>query len=98
MKVIVTEDQIKKFHREVNNLNYNKVSKAIEQLAKNYIGEENLCDIICYKSSGLDEMYVLLVLFNGPSSYNLDTKVDKFIKSMLDVKMFTLIKDTECND
>jgi hypothetical protein len=94
MKVIITEEQIRKFNRE--SATQGKFSKALEQLTISFIGKENICDLVAVTTD--EKNYVVLVLFNGPSSYNLSSKLDVFLKQFLPIKVFSLITDTECNN
>lgn len=94
MKVLITEEQIRRFNRE--HANQGKFSQALERLSISFIGEKNICDLIAMTAD--DENYVVLVLFNGPSPYDLSFKLDVFLKKFLPIKVFSLITDTECND
>ena len=94
IKHILREETIKKFDK--SNINRGKLSSAIEKVATDYIGEENICDLIAILQ---DKTYVLLVLFNGSSKWDLNTKIENYIKTIIPgIRFFSLINDTECGN
>ena len=90
---ILREETIKKFNK--NQSERGKLSDILENLAIDYIGEENICDIFALYAS---ETYILMVLYNGSSKWDLSSKLDTYLRSYIPVNLFSMIKDTKCNE
>ena len=86
------EETIKKFNK--NQSERGELSDILENLAIDYIGEENICDIFVLYASGT---YVVMVLYNGQSKWDLSSKLDTYLKSYIPVRLFSMITDTKCN-
>ena len=95
MKYIITESQIKKFNKE--NINQGKYGKDIDRLVLSYLDSNSVCDVITINIEDGD-MYSTLILYNGPSPLRLPTKLERFIKEFIPVKIFVMVTDTECID
>lgn len=90
---ILKEETLKKFDRKL--ANRGRHSDSLEKLTINFIGEDKICDVIAVFS---ESIYVVMVLYNGGSRYNLDIELQKFLKSIIPIKIFTMIADTRCGN
>lgn len=89
---ILREETVKKFNRE--DANRGIFSNILEKITIDYIGEKNVCDVVAVVSQ---DLYVVMVLYNGSSPWNLNSKLDEFIKKILPIRMFTMISDVKCD-
>lgn len=91
MKIIITEEQFKKFNKV--DIESGPLGKAIKNVIINYIGENNICDIaVVYNTN----TYVALILHNGPSRHDLDSKLQSFLKNIISEFIIVIINDTDC--
>ena len=93
IRKVLKEETIKKFNK--NQSERGKLSDILENLAIDYIGEENICDIFALYASGT---YVVMVLYNGSSKWDLSPKLDIYLRSYIPVNLFSMITDTKCNE
>ena len=91
MKYIITETQLRKFNKE--NLNQGKYGKDIDRLVLSYLDSGSVCDVITIKSDNNSNLYITLILYNGHSSINLKTKIERFIEEFIPVTSMVMISD-----
>jgi hypothetical protein len=94
MKIIVTEEQLRRFSK----VDYNNgpLGKAIEKIIVNYIGPKKLSDVmVFYNNSLTNGMYVALVIHNGASDYRLDSKLTSLLNKLLDDNIMVMVNDVE---
>lgn len=90
---ILREETVKKFDKE--DVNRGKFSDVLEKMVIDYVGKENICDVIAVYSQ---KYYIILVLYNGPSPWSLARELNGFIKKIVPFELFVMITDTECDE
>lgn len=95
MKFIVTESQIRKFNKE--NLNKGKFGDAIEQIILTYLEPSSICDMAVFQSENDKDFYIGLIIFNGPSRYDLSGKLEKFVKQFIPLNIMIMVSDADCD-
>lgn len=93
IKRILREETIKKFDRKL--ANRGRHSDSLEKLTIDFIGEDKICDVVAVFSKS---MYVVMVLYNGGSRYDLDIELQKFLKSIIPIEIYTMIADVRCDN
>lgn len=92
IRKILREETIKKFDK--SNANRGKFSDVLEKMVIDYIGKKNICDVEAVDSKGY---YMIMVLYNGSSKWDLDRELDKFIRNLVPLLKFqVMIIDTKC--
>jgi hypothetical protein len=94
MKIIITEEQIRRFNKQ--GLNKGPLGKAVEKIILNYLGPKKIVDLaVFHNGSESNSQYVALVLHNGASDYKLDTKLMSLIYKLLDHTVMVMINDVD---
>lgn len=99
--MLIMKERIRKILREETFNTFNKekaergkLSDVLENLTIDFLGEENICDLIAMYASGT---YVIMVLYNGPSKWDLQSKLDQHLRSYIPVNLFSMITDRKCD-
>ena len=99
--MLIMKERIRKILREetFNTLNKEnaergKLSDVLENLTIDFLGKENICDLIAMYASGT---YVIMVLYNGVSKWDLQSKLDQHLRSYIPVNLFSMITDRKCD-
>lgn len=94
MKIIITEEQIRRFNKQ--DINKGPLGKAIEKIIFNYLGPKKIVDLaVFHNDSVVNSQYVALVLHNGASDYKLDTKLMSLMSKLLNHSVMIMINDVD---
>lgn len=91
MKIIITEEQVKRFKRD--NLNHGKYGKKIEKLSHMYISEMNdsICDLVCINvNTDTSSTYMVLILSSHYLSSSFESNLSKYIRSFIPVDVWVI--------
>lgn len=99
--MLIMKERIRKILREETFNTFNKekaergkLSDVLENLTIDFLGKENICDLIAMYASGT---YVIMVLYNGVSKWDLQSKLDQHLRSYIPVNLFSMITDRKCD-
>jgi len=86
------EETFNTFNKE--NAKRGKLSDVLEDLTIDFLGKENICDLIAMYAR---DTYVIMVLYNGSSKWDLQSKLDQHLRSYIPVSLFSMITDRKCD-
>jgi hypothetical protein len=94
MKYILHESQIKKFNKE--GVFKGKYGELVERLLEKVLKNEPICDMVVVNSLSNLDLYIVLILYNGPSPWELQSKLENLIRNFLPISVMVMITDIEC--
>lgn len=92
MKIIITEEQAKRFSRET--LDHGKYGKRIEELSHLYMSEMNksICDLVCINvNTAESSTYMVLIISSQYLSSSFERSLTKYIRSFIPVDVWVMV-------
>lgn len=92
MKIIITEEQAKRFSRET--LDHGKYGKRIEELSHLYMSEMNksICDLVCINVNTTESStYMVLIISSQYLSSSFERSLTKYIRSFIPVDVWVMV-------